>query len=303
MRLNQQSKNVIKKILQIVILIALAAFLTVKLRKDWNTLKNYEWNVQIQFLIISFFSLIVVYLCIIKIWHLILMRLDVQLSYKKAVMIWFRTSIMKYLPGRIWNILGMILIAEREGISKTKVLLSGFVNQIFSLVSATAFSILYLHFSSEDYAISLKYLFYLLPALTIFCFPPILKKLIVIFTKKKGISNNSISINGYSSLVLYFSYVGVWILYGIAFLFFTLSFVKFPVGKSYVIVSVFILSHILGFLSMITPGGIGVREGILTYLLNFHFPISIAIVVSISSRLLLIAADALLFGASYLIKK
>jgi hypothetical protein len=277
--------------------------LTLKLKKDWSALQDYEWEVHIPYFVISFLVLIVMYLIIIKVWKMILLRLDAQLPYKRAIMIWFRTSVMKYLPGKVWNILGMVYMCEREGITKTKTLLSGFVNQIFSLASATLFSMVYLYFSPEDYGISLRYLLYLLPILSVFCIPPVLRKVLTLFSTRKGITQYPVRIDVISALIFYFCYSAAWIVYGAAFLIFTRAFVKFPLSKSHVIISMFIISHILGFLSLVTPGGIGVREGILTYLLKFHFPLSVAIVISISSRFLIVAADALCFGTSYLMKR
>jgi hypothetical protein len=63
---------------------------------------------------------------------------------------------------------------------------------------------------------------------------------------------------------------------------------------------IFAGAWVLGFLSFLAPGGLGVREGILVYLLGFHLPSHVAIVVTLLSRLWVTAAElmgtALAFG-------
>jgi uncharacterized membrane protein YbhN (UPF0104 family) len=66
------------------------------------------------------------------------------------------------------------------------------------------------------------------------------------------------------------------------------------------LVGIFAGAWVIGFLSFLAPGGLGVREGILVYLLGFYLPSHVAIVVTLLSRLWVTAAElmgmALTFG-------
>ena len=55
---------------------------------------------------------------------------------------------------------------------------------------------------------------------------------------------------------------------------------------------IFALAWMLGALAIFAPSGIGVREGVLAYLLGFHVPIYIASLVAILARVLFLVAEA-----------
>jgi uncharacterized membrane protein YbhN (UPF0104 family) len=59
---------------------------------------------------------------------------------------------------------------------------------------------------------------------------------------------------------------------------------------------IFAISGLLGFYSLITPGGLGVREGFQAYLMSMFMPVSIAIFISIFSRIWITLAE---IGAAF----
>ena len=48
---------------------------------------------------------------------------------------------------------------------------------------------------------------------------------------------------------------------------------------------IYMLSYLIGFLSFVTPGGLGVKEGALSVLLTMYIPASFAIIIALISRL------------------
>jgi hypothetical protein len=92
----------------------------------------------------------------------------------------------------------------------------------------------------------------------------------------------------------------IWLGYGLAFYLFTKALYPMPWEWLPVWAGIFAGAWVLGFLSLLAPGGLGVREGVLLYLLGFYLPSHVAIVVTLLSRLWVTAAElmgtALAFG-------
>jgi glycosyltransferase 2 family protein len=86
-------------------------------------------------------------------------------------------------------------------------------------------------------------------------------------------------------------HVGGWAAYGVSFTLFVGS--VHPVAWQDVplLGATYAAAWVIGFLSFLTPGGIGVREGVLAYLLGLWLPPGVAIVISLLSRLWIVAGE------------
>jgi uncharacterized membrane protein YbhN (UPF0104 family) len=62
-------------------------------------------------------------------------------------------------------------------------------------------------------------------------------------------------------------------------------------------------SNILGIVAIFAPSGLGVREGALVYLLSFIMPGSIAVIISILSRIWTTLIEMVLIGGIYIFRK
>ena len=97
-------------------------------------------------------------------------------------------------------------------------------------------------------------------------------------------------------------YMFSWVVNGIGFYLLIKSFYATPLSLILPLTGAFAVSWIIGFLSLITPSGLGIREGILTFLLGFYFPLPIAIIISLVSRLWIILGELVGAGVSFKFK-
>jgi hypothetical protein len=102
-------------------------------------------------------------------------------------------------------------------------------------------------------------------------------------------------------------YVGLyfvnWILFGIALYVLIRSFYALDAGSILYLAGAFSFSSIVGILALFAPSGLGVREGLLAVFLNRIMPTSIALVVSVVSRLWLTVAELAAVGVVFLLMK
>jgi uncharacterized membrane protein YbhN (UPF0104 family) len=69
------------------------------------------------------------------------------------------------------------------------------------------------------------------------------------------------------------------------------SIVSVPWSQYLSLTAAFAFSYTLGFLAIFVPGGLGVREGILILLLSHYFPLPVATLISLFSRLWMTAVE------------
>ena len=93
-------------------------------------------------------------------------------------------------------------------------------------------------------------------------------------------------------------YLVGWILYGIAFFFFTGSVVSVPFTKIYMFPGVFAAAYLVGLIAIFVPGGLGVREGILATLMGNFFLLPVATAIALASRLWFTLAEIVCVGVA-----
>ena len=91
-------------------------------------------------------------------------------------------------------------------------------------------------------------------------------------------------------------YLLLWGLLGTAFFLFIRSLASVSVSQLLVVTGTYAVAWSIGILSVITPGGLGVREGILSLLLTSVLPPATATLIALLSRLWTISAELAMTG-------
>ena len=93
-------------------------------------------------------------------------------------------------------------------------------------------------------------------------------------------------------------YLLLWGLLGTAFFFFIKSLAPVPASQLLAVTGTYAVAWSIGILSVITPGGLGVREGILSLLLTSVLPPATATLIALLSRLWTISAELVMTGVA-----
>lgn len=300
-----RGKGTIKRFIQLLIIGIIFFFLIRNLFNNWQQICYYQWKANYPLLFFSTGIVILNFSFLIKIWLKLLDVLGFNLKYGKGFKIWFISSFGRYIPGKVWQLLGMVYLCEREGIPKTVTTTSAILAQIFSLVSGLIISLLLLGVDFFDkfggsnilfFAILLSLFLFLI---IISIYPRLLEKGINFLLRKFKKPELKIQLSIWTSFKFLVVYAITWLIYGFGFFFFIHSFTNVSFYQYPLMTGIFAIAYILGFLSFFAPGGLGVREGILTYLLGFYFPVSIATVISLASRIWMTIAEVIGLGISF----
>ena len=94
-------------------------------------------------------------------------------------------------------------------------------------------------------------------------------------------------------------YLLLWACIGVSFFLFIKSIYPIRIGQLPIISSIYPFAWSIGFMSLITPGGLGVREGVLSIFLTMCLPPVTATLVALLSRLWVIIIEIILAGIAW----
>jgi len=301
-------KKFLIRFAQVIIILLIFYFLLKSLISNWNQVKDFDWEFDYYLLTIAFALQILTFLWLLKIFKWILKKTGSSVSNRRLFKAWFISSLGKYLPGKVWQFLGMIFLLEKEGVPKKNTFSSMVLGQTLSVISGLFISVLFLganlysQFFSANPGLMAGFVALSLAILVLLCYPKVLEKVVNLglgILKKEKITLD-ISVKEVIIYLLYYSLS--WLLFGLAFWIFVKAMAQASFNMYTNLTGAFAFSLNIGFLALFAPGGIGVREGILVLLLEAYFPAPVAILISILSRLWISLAEFLCFLIALLLK-
>jgi hypothetical protein len=274
----------IKDYLKYLLVLVVVFFLVKYLYENWRAVSLYRWQFKYGLLAISFGVVFLNFLFFIQIWRNLLNKFSSGLSFKKAFKIWFYSNLGKYVPGKIWSVMGMVYMCEKEGIPKAATFTSAILNQLLNIIGGL---ILVLILSGTKLLSGIPRLLFL-PLTLVFVLslsPRVMEKILNWGLKKLKKEPVKVNLSFKENLFFTLLFMLAWGVYGVAFNIFILSLTDYSFNLWPFLTSIFVFSYILGFLSIFVPGGLGVREGILVFYLSSYFPLPVATLIALLSRL------------------
>ena len=273
--------------------LSIFSFLAWRIYIDWEKLGdeviikvNYYYLVS-AFIILMFLSFFQTY-----IWKVMIESLSCRISYLKAFRIFTLSNLGRYVPGKIWQFFGAAYLSEKENICGIKAGLVTATNFMISVLSGGVFSLFLLYqnpFVRER--LDLKVAIFSLILLLSLLHPYSMDKITKLIKKITGRQLEIASFSFLSMVRFFLLFLLLWVIYGVAFILFVQSFYNINFIEDFSIAGVYPLSFILGYMVLFAPAGLGVREGILTYLLTYYMPLPIAGIIAIMSRLWLTSVE------------
>jgi uncharacterized membrane protein/uncharacterized membrane protein YbhN (UPF0104 family) len=228
------------------------------------------------------------------IWKRVITHEGYNISYKDTNFIWAASELKRYIPGNIWSFVGRALHLTEKGMTKKDIAKCTLFEIEFLIIGSAIVSLLSLPFLITDlnfpaYFTQLIYIIFLLGIL-LFAFHRKLQiKLFFLPNYHPGEMLFLIFLN---ALLFFFFGLGY-------FLTFT-SFIPIDPNLVFQLSGVAVLSFLVGYLSILTPSGIGVREGALVFALSKIMPAATAGFVALFGRFILIVAEIIFVVISYL---
>jgi hypothetical protein len=273
----------------------------------WNQVKDTSFTFEAYPLILSTLIFAFSYFIQIWAWYLITVKLGIALSTSDTLKTWFYSQLGKYLPGKVWLLLSRFYFYESKGKSKRAILVALYLETVTVIVAAGLMFLAALTFFEEvrPFPTGRPSIWLVLLFLLGFVFlhPRVLQRLlnwVLVRFKREPVS---LSISYLDILWILFVCIISWIVGGVGFYFFVNS--VYPVAPQYILflTGALAISSTLGLIALFAPSGLGVREGVLVYLLSFMMATPVAVIISVVTRIWMTLIEIGLIGVVYLLRK
>lgn len=210
------------------------------------------------------------YAVLIETWRRMLRAWRSRLDFASATRIWSISNLGRYVPGKVWQIGAMAFMAEREKVSGIAATGSAVLNTIvnlatgFVVVAALGWPLFELPFAGgKRAAIGLIVVATIGLAILPRALPWLLGSIERVAGRKFNVGPLPPSAIGISIV----GNVIAWLLYGIAFAVFARGIIGESQGSLAGYIAVYALSYLVGYLVLLAPAGVGVREASMIALL------------------------------------
>jgi uncharacterized membrane protein YbhN (UPF0104 family) len=296
-----------QQVLRWMIVVAIFIYLGRMVWEHWIQVKEAPFTFQPFTFIISTLVYVVAYFIQIWMWHLITIRLGIALPFSKTIESWVFSLLGKYLPGKIWVLLGRIYFYESKGNPKKAISIALYLETTTLVIAAGLLFLTGFFLFKEVRSFYSNSQFVWLALLLLFAclslHPKVLQKIIdwvLILLKKEPFS---LSITYRDILLILLISISSWAVGGIGFYLFVASVFSISLSHILFVAAALAFASLLGLIAIFAPGGLGVREGVLAYLLSFVMPEAVAVIISILTRLWMTLIEMGLIGVTYLFGK
>jgi uncharacterized membrane protein/uncharacterized membrane protein YbhN (UPF0104 family) len=279
----------------------LALFFVVKLIFDKSSsFTNFSINPPL--VLYAFVCFLLYYIFRTVVWKKLLEFSGHPLSFKETAYLWSSSEIKRYLPGNIWALLGRTVSFGDKNIA-TSTIAKALVYEaelvILSCLLISLFCVWHLFNSflpevsnkeliiwTINLIVVLGCLFYIANSYVIKSFPQKIQGLIRYLLPQYDVKQN-----GFLLLLMTISMF----FFGLGSYFCIIAFVYIPYEELLTVVGIMSLSLLVGYLSIITPMGLGVREAAASMMLSRLVESKMTGVTVLFARVLLIATDIVYF--------
>ncbi len=250
-------------------------------------------------LIISVVCLTTFYFLRSYLWKMLLKEKGYAIPLKDTAFLWGMSELKRFAPGNIWSFLGKFSVFSKKDVDKKTLgylILFEAEFFVFGCLIISAFSIPFI----LKYVLSIKQnLILITSVLGVLIF---LVSLIFIFNQKVKKWKFLPDFPPSTNLSLLFISILALSFFGMGTYFAIASISSLNPASIVWFASFFVFSILIGYISFVTPMGLGIREAVLTIGLSKFLTLSLAVVLAIYARIILIISEIVFLILAYLWK-
>jgi glycosyltransferase 2 family protein len=284
------------RVLQWLLGLAIVGFAVRSLVRNWDELRAQplDWSMDPGWLVLSAVVVWLMYGLLIAAWRTMLTAWGRGLDFWSAARIWTVSSLGKYLPGKVWAVAGMAVMAQRAGVGAGPATASAVILQVLAIgtgaavAALTGWSSLRSAYPGVEGGLAALLVLSLVAA-GVLLWPESVRKVVRMAAPDAAVG--SLTPPGGAVAFGLAANTIAWLGYGVALWLLARGLLP-GAGLSLLrAIAVFTASYLAGFLALFAPGGIGVREGVFILMLQGPIGIGAATALAIASRLLLTVTE------------
>ncbi len=305
----KSKSNIIVPLVKITLVCLIFYFILRYLFANWGQLSSLDIHINYGYVALSFAVMQVAWMTTAWSWGKTLEAFGHKLPYRDVFIIYFRSMLAKYLPGKVWQIAGSTYIASQKGVPEGATIASVVIGQAYSVLSGVALVLAALAFgiikkSGEGFAFLRWTSLPILGMLVVLVVKPdlsvkLMNWVLPLFKRQKL----AVSIKLSTSFWLFLAYLVPWFIFGFSFWLLASALIPSPLSLYIPLTTILIAGTVIGFLALFSPGGIGVKEASMAALAASltTFPVTFALALGFAYRLVTSIVEILAFGLTWVI--
>jgi glycosyltransferase 2 family protein len=203
-----------------------------------------------------------------------------RMDYRTALHIYFVSGLGRYIPGKLWQVAGMALLAQRAGISAIAATAASVFAQFAFITTGLIYLAVVLPTWGGPAPIVAAVLGLVIVAMSYFSRHWVARKI----KRLEPVVAMLDRLTFQQAMKWWLAYAASWIILGLAFVLFTSAFVSLDNDQTRHVAGAIAAAYLGGLLAFFSVAGLGVREAVLGSLLLTVMPAPAALVVSVASR-------------------
>lgn len=240
-------------------------FIGYALFRQWSDVQDAARAVEIRWGWILAASLVVLgtYAVLIQSWRMLLAGWGGHLSYSTAVRIWTIANLGRYLPGKVWSISALGVMAAAEGVSGVAAAGAAVLGTMLNIGAGFAVAVItgtrgldgiYPGFGAASKVGAIVFI------TGVVALPWILPPLLDRFARWRGMPVSDQHLTRGTLWLSASINAASWVGYGLAFALFAQGVTPQISRDPVLFIAGYSASYLVGFLALFAPGGVGVRE-------------------------------------------
>ncbi len=264
--------------------------------ENWTTIRAapLEWRIRVLPIAASLGLILATYALLIEAWRRVVNGWGADIGWWPAARVWVLSSMGKYLPGKVWTIAGLGVLGKEQGVPPLTATASAVVLQLVSIATGALVVAVTGTGTLERESPGIRFAIWALAGVAALSLGLVLRpKLLNWLLGKLGV-DAEIGRPDPTALAIGVGVNGLaWVLYGVAL--YWLAAGVFVESRLTLVqaIGAFTASYLAGFLALLAPGGLGVRETVFFLVTSSTLGPAQALALAAVSRVGMTAADLL----------
>jgi hypothetical protein len=285
-----------------VVLAVVAGFFAATLAARWNDVISLKWRLEPGLFAAATVLLALSYGLVAWLWGFALRR-AAGTRPAAGARIWFLSNLARYVPGNVWSYVGAVELARREGVARRVTLAVMALTQVLSVGVALLAGLPVL--LAERARLGRPALLGAVVVAAGAAVAVLFRRRLLQLARRRlpGFDPAQLAPSAGTVAWLAAGYAAYWVVTGLAFAALVASLHPLAAADVPLVVAAYAAAYAAGFLALVTPAGLGVREGVLVVALAPVLPAGPALVVALVSRVWMMLAELAGAGVAQLVAR
>jgi uncharacterized membrane protein YbhN (UPF0104 family) len=292
--------QILKQVMVLAIVGGVFFFFWRAIRRNWAQIQEHQFHLDYPLLLVSFGTVLAASLLSTYAWQLTLHGLSARrdMTFRLSVATVNSTNLTKYLPGKFWSYALQMYWLARSGYSKALVLFVNLTNLVVSLLTGVLLALGFLLASGAfpwQWVGGAIALVLVAEVVCILYYGPAFRLGAALVKRVLRRDLGYFDISRALMLRVHGAQLAAQVISGAGgyLLCFAIGY-HLDLTTILIVMASLILADTAGFVFFLVPGGLGIREATMYFLLHQQSGGSLALVLPLATRLLYMAADVLL---------